>query len=199
MNLEQEWQNLSLEFNSKADNINIANITIDEKSHHLLQDLIFKLKWKLRWIRIINLPILAAAFFVRSDLKFLLLAVFIIYEVSRAFCMKEFNKIKTGIEYNTDTKQVLSDNLNAMKKILKSENIFGYLFLPLSGPIGLLAYRLSIHETFEKVFNLPHFFIQITLVSLIGIPFIYAAKKMNDSIFSKPLKELNEKIKNLMD
>ena len=193
MNLEQEWQNLSIEFNSKADNINITNITIDEKSHHLLQDLIFKLKWKLRWVRIIDLPILTAAFFVRGDLKFLLLAVFVIYEISRAFGIKHFNKIKTGINYNTDLKQVLSDNLKAIKRILKVENIFGYIFIPLSGPIGLLVYRLHVYETFDRVLNLPHFFLQLILVSLMSIPFIYLTKKMNDSIFSKPLKELNKR------
>ncbi|GGE70760.1 hypothetical protein EV200_11229 [Pedobacter psychrotolerans] len=199
MNLEQEWQNLSVEFNSKADHINIANITIDEKSHHLLQDLIFKLKWKLRWIRIIDLPVLAMAFVVKGDLKFLLLGIFIIYEISRAFSIKDFNKIKTGINYNTDLKQVLSDNLKAIKRILKVENIFGYIFIPLSGPIGLLAYRLYVYETFDMVLSLPHFFLQLILVSLMGIPLIYLAKKMNDNIFSKPLKELNKKINDLMN
>jgi len=199
MNLEQEWQNLSGEFNSRVDKIDISNITIDEKSHSLLQDLLFKLKWKLRWIRIIDLPILAMAFFIKGDLKFLLLFVFITYEISRALGVNSFRKIKTGIDYNANTRQVLSDNLKAIKRILRGETIYGYIFLPLAGPTGWLAYKLYIHETFEKVFSLPHFFIQMVLLMLVGIPFIYIGKKMNDSIFAKPLKELNEKINGLMD
>ena len=199
MNLEQEWQNLSGEFNLKVDKINISNITIDEKSNNLLQDLLFKLKWKLRWIRIINLPILALAFFINGDLKFLLLFVFITYEISRALGINSFRKIKTSIDYNANTKQVLTDNLRAIKRILRGEVIFGYIFLPLAGPIGWLAYKLYVYQTFEKVFTLPHFFIQMVLLMLVGIPFIYIGKKMNDSIFAKPLKELNEKINGLMD
>ena len=199
MDLEQEWKNLSVEFNSEIDKIAIANIIIDEKSHSLLQDLLFKLKWKLRWIRIIDLPILTMAFFVKGDLKYLLIFSFIAYEIFRAMGVNDFNKIKTSVDYNANTKQVLIDNLAAIKRILRAETIYGYIFLPLAGPIGWLAYKLYVYQTFEKVFNLPHFFIQLVLLTIVGIPFIYIGKKMNDSIFAKPLKELNEKINELMD
>lgn len=199
MDLEQEWKNLSVEFNSEVDKTTIANITIDEQSHSLLQDLLFKLKWKLRWIRIIDVPILIMAFFAKGDLKYLLIFSFITYEIFRAMGVNDLNKIKTSVDYNTNTKQVLIDNLAAIKRMLRGEIIYGYIFIPLAGPTGLLAYRLYVHQTFEKVFNLPHFFLHAALLSLIGIPLIYVAKKMNDSIFSAPLKNLNEKIKSLMD
>nr|WP_315424864.1 hypothetical protein [uncultured Pedobacter sp.] len=199
MDLEQEWKNLSGEFNSEVDKIAIANIIIDEKSHSLLQDLLFKLKWKLRWIRIIDLPILTMAFFVKGDLKYLLIFSFIAYEIFRVMGINDFNKIKTSVDYNANTKQVLIDNLAAIKRILRAETIYGYIFLPLAGPIGWLAYKLYVYQTFEKVFSLPHFFIQMVLLMIVGIPFIYIGKKMNDSIFAKPLKELNKKINELMD
>ncbi|WP_293306430.1 hypothetical protein [Pedobacter sp. UBA5917] len=199
MDLEQEWKNLSVEFNSEVDKTTIANITIDEQSHSLLQDLLFKLKWKLRWIRIIDVPILIMAFFAKGDLKYLLVLSFITYEIFRAMGINDLNKIKTSVDYNTNTKQVLIDNLAAIKRMLRGETIYGYIFIPLAGPTGLLAYRLYVHQTFEKVFNLPHFFLHAASLLLIGIPLIYVAKKMNDSIFSAPLKNLNEKIKSLMD
>lgn len=199
MDLEQEWKNLSVEFNSEVEKTAIANITIDEKSHSLLQDLLFKLKWKLRWIRIIDIPTLTVAFFVKGDLKYLLVFSFITYEIFRAMGLNDFKKIKTSVDYNTNTKQVLINNLAAIKRILRGEIIYSYIFIPLAGPTGLLAYRLYVHQTFEKVFSLPHFFIQMVLLMLVGIPFIYIGKKMNDSIFAKPLKELNEKINGLMD
>ncbi|WP_029279362.1 hypothetical protein [Pedobacter borealis] len=199
MDLEQEWKNLSVEFNSEVEKTAIANITIDEKSHSLLQDLLFKLKWKLRWIRIIDIPTLTMAFFVKGDLKYLLVFSFITYEIFRAMGLNNFKKIKTSVDYNTNTKQVLINNLTAIKRILRGEIIYSYIFIPLAGPTGLLAYRLYVHQTFEKVFSLPHFFIQMVLLMLVGIPFIYIGKKMNDSVFAKPLKELNEKINGLMD
>jgi hypothetical protein len=199
MDLEQEWKNLSIEFNSEVDKIAIANIIIDEKSHSLLQDLLFKLRWKLRWIRIIDLPILTMAFFVNGDLKYLLIFAFITYEIFRALGMHDFKKIKTSVDYNTNTKQVLIDNLAAIKRILRGETVYSYIFLPLAGPTGLLAYRLYVHQSFEKVLSLPHFLIHIISLAIIGIPLIFIAKKMNDSIFAKPLKELNEKINDLMD
>jgi len=199
MNLEQEWQNLGVEFNSKANQIDTAKLTIDEKAHSLLQELIFKLKWKLRWIRIIDLPLLVLAIFAKSDLKILLLLIVITYEICRALGIRHFNKIKTAVDYNANTRQVLIDNFEAIKKILRGETIFGYIFLPLAGPIGLMAYRLYIHQTFEKVIQLPHFFLQIGLLALVGIPFIWLTKRMNNSIFNKPLKQLNDKINDLMD
>lgn len=199
MNLEQEWQNLSVEFNSKADQIETAKLNIDEQAHSLLQELIFKLKWKLRWIRILDLPLLALAIFVGGDLKILLLLIVVTYEICRFLSMRDFNKIKTAIDYNANAKQVLADNFNAIRKILRGETIFGYIFLPLAGPIGLLAYRLYVHQTFEQVIQLPHFFIQMALLALVGIPFIWLTKRMNDSIFAKPLKQLNDKLNDLMD
>ena len=199
MNLEQEWQNLGVEFNTKAGQIDTTKLNIDEKAHSLLQELIFKLKWKLRWIRIIDLPLLALAIFAKGDLKILLLLVVITYEICRALGMRDFNKIKTAVDYNANTRQVLTDNFNAIKKILHGETIFGYIFLPLAGPIGLLAYRLYVHQTMAQVIQLPHFFLQMALLALVGIPFILLTKRMNDSIFKKPLKQLSDKLNDLMD
>ncbi|WP_175633831.1 hypothetical protein [Pedobacter ghigonis] len=199
MNLEQEWQNLGVEFSAKANQIETSKLTIDEKAHSLLQELIFKLKWKLRWIRIIDLPLLALAIFVSGDLKILLLLIVATYEICRALGVRDFNKIKTAVDYNANTKQVLNDNLKAIKKILRGETIFGYIFLPLAGPIGLLAYRLCVHHTFEQVIQLPNFFIQMALLALVGIPFTWLTKRMNNSIFAKPLKQLTDKLNDLMD
>ncbi|WP_443938289.1 hypothetical protein [Pedobacter sp. MW01-1-1] len=197
MDLDQEWQNLSTELNSKAEKIDIAKITIDEKSNTLLQDLLFKLKWKLRWIRIIDIPILGLALIVKGDLKYLLLFAFITYEIFRFLGVMKFRKIKTAVDYNSNTKQVLTDNYNAIKAILRGESIYGYIFLPLAGPIGLLAYKLYIHQSFEKVISLPGFLPQIFMVALVSFPFIFIAKKMNDSIFVKPLNDLKNKIAEL--
>ena len=107
----------------------------------------------------------------------------------------ELKKIKTAIDFNSSTKQVLEDNLKAIRRILRMENIFGYIFLPLSGPMGLIAYKLYVHQKFAIVFSLPNLTLQIMLCALISIPFIFLAQRMNNSIFKEPITELEGKIK----
>lgn len=199
MDLQQEWQYLNAEFLNKKEAAVIETFRLDDRSHSLIGDILFKLKWKLRWIRIINIPMLIAALFIQNDLQFLLLAMFITYEICRFFGQREFQKIKTSIDFNTTTKQVLADNLRSIKRILRMENIFGYAFLPISGPIGWLAYKLYVHQNIATVISLPNLGWQLLLCMLVSIPFIYIAQKMNDSIFKEPLKELEVKIKELND
>ncbi|WP_316768558.1 hypothetical protein [Pedobacter frigiditerrae] len=199
INLQQEWQNMNAEFTANDTTPAIATYKLDNQSHSLIGSLLFKLKWKLRWIRIISLPMLIAAFFIKSDLQYLLLTFFVTYEVCRIFGLVELKKIKTAIDFDSNTKQVLEDNLNTIRRILRMENIFGYLFLPLSGPIGLIAYKLYVHQKFAIVFSLPNLTLQIVLCALIGFPFIYLAQKMNDSIFKEPIKDLSDKIEDLSE
>lgn len=194
MDLLQEWNNMNIELAEKDSTPAIASYKFDDQSHSLIGSLSFKLKWKLRWIRIIDLPILIAALFLKGDLQLLLLFVFVTYETCRFFGIKEFKQIKTAVDFDASTRQVLTDNLNVIQRILRMENIFGYIFLPLSAPIGLLAYKLYIHQSIQTVLNLPNLPLQIGLCFLVGIPGIWLAKKMNDSIFAAPIKDLNGKI-----
>ncbi|TKC04597.1 hypothetical protein FA048_19230 [Pedobacter polaris] len=199
IDLHQEWQNMNAEFTEKDITLAIATYKLDNHSHSLIGSLLFKLKWKLRWIRIISLPMLIAAFFIKSDLQFLLIAFFVTYELCRILGLVELKKIKIAIDFNSNTKQVLENNLKAIRRILRMENTFGYIFLPLSGPIGLIAYKLYVHQKFAIVFSLPNLTLQIVLCALIGIPFIFLAQKMNNSIFKEPIRDLSNKIRDLSD
>lgn len=82
MDILKEWQNLSAEMQTTKQSEEVSVFTLDVRSKDILQDLLYKLKWKLRWIRIIDLPLLAVALFSETDLKILLLAVFVLYELS---------------------------------------------------------------------------------------------------------------------
>lgn len=197
INLAQEWQNLSTEMVAKQQNTDSSAIQLDAQSHGVLQSLLFKLKWKLRWIRIIDIPLLVIAFLVSGDLQIVLLVLFATYEIFRVLAIIEFNKIKTGVDYNSNTKQLLTANLKAIKSILRIENIYGYIFLPLSGPIGLLVYKLYTYQSFENIVVGPSLFWQLGLLLVIGISLIYVTKKMNDSLFVQHIKDLNAKIAQL--
>lgn len=198
MDLHQEWQNMNVEFTAKDTTPAIATFMVDKQSHNLIGSLLFKLKWKLRWIRIIDLPILAMALFLKGDIQLLLIGFFLSYELFRFFAVKEFNKIKTGINYGSTTLEVLQNNLKAVNTILKIENIFGYIFLPITAPLGALFSKLFRYHTFENALN--HMSIS-HLIPFIVVSFalIRVVKRMNDSIFKEPIKELESKIKELND
>jgi hypothetical protein len=196
MDLQQEWQNMNTEIASKNKEQHTWKVQLDAKSNSLMQSLLFKLKWKLRWIRIIDLPILAIALFLKGDIQLLLIGFFLSYELFRVFAMREFNKIKTGVDYGSTTIQVLENNVKAITTLLKIENIFGYIFLPITAPLGAFSAKLYRHHTFENAFN--HMSISHLLpFILISIALIWVAKKMNNSIFKAPIKELESKIEEL--
>ena len=196
MDLQQEWQNMSAEIDSKNIHVNTTADFESNQPHHLLNDVYFKLKWKLRWLRIIDIPILVAALIFRGDLQYVLIAVFLAYEVTRYFMVKELNKIKGVVDYSLNTKQVLEENLAALTNILKIENVFGYIFIPLSVPLGSLVYKLYRYHSFENAFN--HFsFSHIIPYIIISVGLIFLAKKMNNFIFKQPIIDLKSKIDQL--
>ncbi len=197
MDLQQEWKNMSAEMLVAPQNKLVSKFNLDAQSKDLLQDLIFKLKWKLRWVRIIDLPILAMALFVDTDLKIVLLAVFVLYEASRWFGTKEFQKIKTSVDYASSTKEVLESNLKAITKILAIEKNWGYITAPLAGPIGFLCYKLTVHHSFVNVFELPNIYLHLGLLVPLGILVIVLGNLMNRSIFKIQIENLKAKIDEL--
>ena len=194
MDLQQEWKNMSAEILTAPQSELVSKFKLDGQSKDLLQDLIFKLKWKLRWVRIIDLPILAIALFSDRDLKILLLGVFVLYEISRWFGVKEFQKLKTVVDYTSNTKELLENNLKAITKILAIENIWGYITAPLAGPVGFLSYKLTVHQSFENVFELPNIYLHLGLLIPLGILVIILGNLMNRSIFKKQIENLKVKI-----
>ncbi|MCS3555440.1 MULTISPECIES: hypothetical protein [unclassified Sphingobacterium] len=197
MDLQQEWRNMSTEMMTTPQSEEISKFTITGESQDILQDLLFKLKWKFRWIRIIDLPILAFALFSERDLKILLIGVVILYEIFRWFGLKEFKKIKTSVDYSSSTKQVLENNLKAISKILFLENIWGYITAPIAAPIGFLCYKLTVHKSFSSVFELPNMFLYIILLIPLGILIIILGNLMNRSIFKEQIEDLRQKIKEI--
>lgn len=197
MDLQQEWQHMNAEIAAKETRHTNWAIQLDGESHGLMQSLLFKLKWKLRWIRIIDIPILVAALFTTGDLQITLLVIFIVYELARASGKYDLNKIKTGVDYNSNTKQVLQENLKAINRILRGERIWGYVFLPLSGPTGLLMYRLTVENSFKILFSSSQFTLLLGALTLISIPVLFLTQRINNNLFSKHMVDLEQKIKEL--
>lgn len=197
MDLQKEWQNMSVEMLSAKQSEEISMFTFDAQSKDILQNLIYKLKWKFRWIRIIDLSILAIALFSKTDLKILLVTVFALYELFYWIGKKEFNKLRTSVDYASNTKDVLENNLQAISKILYLENVWSYLIAPLAAPIGFLCYKLCIHKSFEAVFALPNIYLHLMILIPLGVLVIVLGNMMNRRIFKKQIENLNEKITEL--
>lgn len=197
MDLQQEWQNMSIEINTKDIKKDFTPDFKVMQSANLLEDVFHKLKWKLRWLRIIDLPVLVAALFLKGNVQIVLVFVFFAYEITRYLMLSHLTKIKLVVDYSLCTTQVLKDYLNALKAILRIEKIFGYIVLPISAPTGLIVVKLYLHNTFYNIFLLPNFTIQLLVACLIGIPLILIANKMNNRLFAKPINDLNLKIKAL--
>jgi len=188
---------MSSELDTHVEDVKLTNGTFDDKSAGLFQSLLFKLKWKLRWIRIIDLPLLAAAFFVRGDLQILLVTLFLIYEITRAVLMHHYVKIDTNVDYTSTTQKVLTEHITAIKKILKFELIWSFSFLPLAAPAGFLVYKLAIFHTFLQVSERPGFWYQILLCALIGIPAIALTIKINNRAFGAYVRKMELKVEEM--
>lgn len=197
MDLQQEWSNMSAEMLSVPKNEAISKFKLDAQSKDVLQDLIFKLTWKLRWIRIIDITILVFALFSARDLKILLICVFLLYEIFRWFAVKEFAKIKAAVDYSATTKLVLERNLQAIRRILSIENIWGYITAPIAAPIGFLSYQLIVHSSFTNVFKLPNIYLHLSLLAPIAILLIFLGNMMNSKIFKNQINLLKLKIEEL--
>lgn len=194
MNLQQEWQNMSSEIASKESSTALTGDFSKDKSNSLLGNLLFKLKWKLKWLRIIDIPVLILALMATGHLQLLLLFFFLTYEICRWLMIGQLNKIKAVVDYSLSTKQVLEENLAALTQILKVENLFGYVFLPITGPLGLLAAKLYHHQTLENVLKLPNLPVQLLIAAVIGIPLIFLSKKANNFLFASHITDLKAKI-----
>ena len=196
MDLQQEWQNMSTEI-GLAKNLNIT--AAPTSSTGLLQTLLTKLNWKLRWIRIISLPILVAALFTHGDLKLVLIIAFLCFELGRLLSWRIYKKIKTNIDYTANIKQVLQENVRAIRSFIKIETVWSFVFLPLSAPAGYLVFNLVVHKRFEAAFVQPYFFYKLGACALFGIPGIILTQKANHSLFAAHLKDLQQKIDQLAD
>lgn len=194
MDLQKEWDNMSELLMVDTNNQNTQKMGMIKSSHNVIAQIRLKLKWKLAWIRVIDVPILITAFFVEGDLQKLLFVVFVIYEIFRALAMREYRKIKGEIAFDTSTKLVLLEHYYAISKILRIERIWGYLMIPLSAPIGFIIFKLIDNNHIMQIIESPFFIYKILLVSLIGLPILFLVEKANKKLFSKHLESLQLKI-----
>lgn len=194
MDLQKDWDNMSELLMVDTPYQSTQKKGEIKSSNNVIAQIRLKLKWKLAWLRVIDVPILITAFFVEGDLQKLLFIVFVIYEIFRALSMREYRKNKGDIAFDTSTKQVLIQHYNAISKILRIERVWGYLMIPLSAPIGFIIFKLIENNNIMQIIESPFFIYKILLVSLIGLPTLFLVEKANKKLFSMHLRSLQLKI-----
>jgi len=196
MNLQEEWTNLNKEILVRSD-IELANVnqTIKKESDNLLAQLKKNVETKMLWGRGIGITALLLAVFTEAPVKYWLLGIFIVYEIADLIGIKEKKQLKYTPDFSGITKEVIAEQLRVISRILKIEEIWGYLFIPLAGPAGLMLHYLYNGEAFNKIINKPNIGFLLFALLLLGIPGIYLARRMNYYAVGKYIKKLKENLK----
>lgn len=194
MDLQNEWENMNEELTVREASSGITANAVQQESKGLYETLRKNLGYKLMWIRIISVPMLIGAFFTSGGLQYLLVGEFLIYEIGRILMMRKLKHMPPGLDYAEVTKSMLVRQLELVNDILKAERIWGFIFIPLSAPIGLIAYQLFAHQDVSALYAGPHALLYLALVIGFALIGLVMAKKMNDIAFSKHIKKLTENI-----
>jgi hypothetical protein len=197
MNIQEEWANLSQQVTIRSD-MELAAVknTIRKESSDLLQSLKKSLQYNRLWGRGIGIAALVAAFFAPGQMKYWLFAIFLVYELAQWIRVKDKQAI---MQYETDfsgiTREVIIQQLELANRILKVQEIWGYIFIPLAGPAGLILQYQYHGKTFAEIIAMPYMIYILPALLLLGIPGIYLGKKMNAYAFGKYISKLQQNLK----
>ena len=196
MNIQEEWANLNQEVIIKSDS-ELAEFgrTIKRESGNLLDKLQKNVEIKLAWARGIGLVALIIAVFSPAPLNYWLFAIFIVYQLGIFFSIREKNQLRYKADYGGVTRTVITQQLDIIKRILKIEEIWGYVFIPLAGPAGLFLHYLYNGKTLEEIITMPNMAYLLFGLLLLGIPGVYLAKIMNYYAIGKYVARLKENLK----
>ena len=180
---------------AKSD-IELATLSgsIKKESGNLLDTLKKGLDAKMAWARGIGLTALLLAVFAPEHLKYWLVGMFLTYEISRLLMAKKKRALNYKADFSGITRQVIADQLKLVNSALKIEEIWGYIFLPLSGPAGAILYFLHTGKTYQQLISEPKNVYLLIAFLLLGIPGIYIAKKMNYHAFGKHIEKLTKNL-----
>lgn len=197
MDLQKEWETLSNEFTAnQADEFKLNN-EIRKESKGIYETLQRNLNYKMIFLRVFSFTALILSLVSDGTLRYFLIGFFIAYEAARIIMTELMKKLPVEIAYDQMSKDVLERMLTVIKKILKLERIWGYIFIPLAGPSGLIIARLFAGKSLTDIINLPGFIYQVLICLLISLVGIILAGKMNAYAFSKHLLKISENLKQL--
>lgn len=198
MDLLNEWNNMNKEviINSDAELAKDVQF-IKTESTGVLSTLKKHIRAKLMWGRLISVPILVASVFVAPPAKYWFLAIFVIYELLRFLMLRQLKGINYEGNYTETTKEVLTEQLEIIRKTLTIERIWGYLVLPFACPVGFVLPKLIKGNSFASLLDSPATLYIILALMLVGIPLMYLAERANKFAFGKYIDKLTAHLKDM--
>lgn len=197
MDLQKEWETLSNEFTANQNDKFIINNEIRKESKGIYETMYRNLTYKMMFLRVFSVTALVLSILSTGTLRYFFIAFFIAYEAARILMIHLMKKLPSKIDYNEMTKDVLSILLSVIKRILKLERLWGYIFIPLAGPAGLIMARLFSGRSLSDIINSPDFIYHILICLLIAPVAVILAGKMNKYAFSKHLFKISENLRQL--
>ena len=141
---------------------------------------------------------LLAAFFTTRLLQYLLVGMFISYELGRMFMIQQVNKLPNYIDYSTVTKDMIAFQLKLINRVLKMERIWAYLSGPFAGPLGYMAFLAFKYKTLDQIMiSHPNLLYVLLGLALLVFPINYLGSMMNKYVFAKDVERLSANLKEL--
>ncbi len=198
MDLLQEWNNMNGELADKNQSHSIEIKSIQKSSKSVYLNLLKNLNAKMTWIRVLSIAMLLGAFFTTGLLQYLLVGMFISYELGRMFMTRQMNKLPNYIDYSTVTKDMIAYQLKLINRVLKMEKIWAYLFGPFAGPLGYMAVLAFKYKTLDQIImNNPNLLYVLLGLALLVFPITYLGNMMNRYAFAKDVERLSANLKEL--
>lgn len=196
MDLQQEWNNMTSELSTQNQSFTPDIIEIQKSSKNAYLNLLKMFKAKMNWIMVLSLPMLVGAIFTVGLLKYLLLAMFVCYQLLRIVMSRKINQLPNHINYTSVTKDFIAIQLDSMRTLLYQEKIWGYLFGPLAAPFGYACLKAYQYKSFDQIIvNEPKILYIMLGLALFVFPINYFAGKATKKAFGNDIDKLAEHLK----
>jgi len=198
MDLQQEWNNMTSELSNQNRSFTPDKIEIQKSSKNAYMNLLKLFRAKMTWIMALSLPMLVGAIFTVGLLKYLLLAMFICYQLLRIVMSRKINQLPNHIDYTSVTKDFIAAQLDSMRALLYQEKIWGYLFGPLAAPFGYMCLKAYQYKTFDQIIAREPKMLYVMLgLALFVFPVNYFAGKATKKAFGNDIDKLAGHLKAL--
>ncbi|TDO23937.1 hypothetical protein [Pedobacter duraquae] len=189
MDIQEEWDSLNAEFehNSIAD-----QIMLKKRSTGVYETTLKHLKYKLYWVFGLCLLPLSLALLNSGSLQVLLLGAFAAFLFAAVAMAMKLKSLPAQLNYSKVTSSLLKERIRLINEILRFERYWGYIFIPIAAPIGIIASRLVKRNDFSLVFNSDNWFYLVPVCVFLAVAGIFLGAKMNRFAFGTYLDKLRE-------
>ncbi|HKG07329.1 MAG TPA: hypothetical protein VKB19_12755 [Pedobacter sp.] len=191
MDLQQEWNNMNNELSNQSQSFAPDKIEIQKSSKNAYMNLLKMFRAKLNWITALSLPMLVGAIFAEGLLKYLLLAMFVCYQLLRIVMSRKMNQLPNYIDYTSVTKNFIATQLDSMRTLLLQEKIWGYCFGPLAVPFSYMCLKAYQYKSFDQIVaHEPNMLYIMLGLALFVFPINYLAEKATKKAFGNDIEKL---------